>query len=113
LEQGRPLFAILRKPDFQRVTANWSSEKVADFVSSFINEEFVPSLIMWESQLNGKLFVIDGAHRLSALMGWVNNDYGNGAISKKFFGDDGISETQKSMRSKRLILSRRPGPMPN
>lgn len=95
LEQGRPLFATLRKPDFQRVTANWSSDKVADFIRSFISEEFVPSLIMWESKLNGKLFVIDGSHRLSALMAWVNNDYGNGSISKKFFGDEGISETQK------------------
>src|SRR5262245_39439766 len=66
LEQGRPLFATLRKPDFQRVTASWSAEKVADLVNSFINEEFIPSLIMWESNLSGKLFVIDGAHRLSA-----------------------------------------------
>lgn len=23
LEQGRPLYSTLRKPDFQRVTANW------------------------------------------------------------------------------------------
>jgi hypothetical protein len=95
LEQGRPLFATLRKPDFQRVTDSWSPEKVADLVNSFINEEFIPSLIMWESNLSGKVFVIDGAHRLSALMAWVNNDYGNGTISKKFFGEDGISEAQK------------------
>ena len=95
LEFGRPLFGLLRKPDFQRVTANWSSEKVSDFIRSFLNEEFVPSLIMWESKLNGKLFVIDGAHRLSALMAWVNDDYGNGILSKSFFGEDGITETQK------------------
>jgi Protein of unknown function DUF262 len=110
LEQGRPLFATLRKPDFQRVTANWSSDKVADFVNSFMNEEFVPSLIMWESTLNGKLFVIDGAHRLSALMAWVNNDYGNGAISKKFFGDDGISEPQKRFAKQTSELIERLGP---
>jgi hypothetical protein len=95
LEQGKSLFATLAKPDFQRVTANWSPEKVSDFVRSFVNEEFVPSLIMWQSDLNGKFFVIDGAHRLSALMAWVNNDYGNGTISKLFFGEDGISDTQK------------------
>ena len=90
LEQNRPLFRTLRKPDFQRVTANWSPEKVADLVRSFIYGEFVPSLIVLESAQSGKLFVIDGAHRLSALIGWVNNDYGNGAISKKFFGEEGI-----------------------
>ena len=95
LEYGRPLFGSLRKPDFQRVTANWSAEKIADFIKSFLNEEFVPSLIMWDSKLNGKIFVIDGAHRLSALMAWVNNDYGNGTLSKSFFGEDGISDAQK------------------
>jgi hypothetical protein len=92
------------------VTANWSPDKVSDFVSSFINEEFVPSLIMWESNLNGKLFVIDGAHRLSALMAWVNNDYGNGAISKKFFGDDGVNETQKRYAKQTADLIERLGP---
>jgi len=110
LELGRPLFAALRKPDFQRVTANWSPEKVADFINSFINEEFVPSLIMWESNLNGKLFVIDGAHRLSALMAWVNNDYGNGSISKKLFGDEGISEAQKRYARQTSQLIEKIGP---
>jgi hypothetical protein len=109
LEQGRPMFATLRKPDFQRVTANWSPEKVADLVTSFINAEFVPSLIMWESTLNGKLFVIDGAHRLSALMAWVNNDYGDGAISRAFFSDDGISDTQRKYARQTAELIRKIG----
>jgi hypothetical protein len=95
LEESQSVFRTLRKPDFQRVTANWSADKIADFVQSFLNEEFVPALIMWESKATGKLFVIDGAHRLSALIGWVNNDYGNGKLSKAFFGEDGISTTQE------------------
>lgn len=39
------------------------------------------------------MFVIDGAHRLSALVAWVNDDYGDGAISRKFFGGN-IPEEQ-------------------
>jgi len=40
---------------------------------------------------------IDGAHRLSALIAWVNDDYGAGAISQRFFGDN-ISVAQKALR---------------
>lgn len=39
---------------------------------------------MWRSSA-GYIFVIDGSHRLSALAGWINNDYGNGDISKSFY----------------------------
>lgn len=31
------------------------------------------------------MFVIDGAHRLSALIAWVHDDYGDGDRSRKFF----------------------------
>jgi hypothetical protein len=31
------------------------------------------------------LFVIDGSHRLSALIAWVQDDYGDGARSQRFF----------------------------
>jgi hypothetical protein len=82
---GGNLLAVLRKPDFQRETAFWSAEKVRDLIEAFVNEDLVPALILWRSNAN-QIFVIDGAHRLSCLIAWVNNDYGNGTISKAFFG---------------------------
>lgn len=73
----------LRKPDFQRETANWNPAQVADLVQTFANVDIIPSLVLWE---NGPhIFVIDGAHRLSALIAWVRDDYGGGAISREMF----------------------------
>ena len=78
---------MLRKPDFQRETAIWSPERVRDLIIAFVNEDLVPAVILWRSQTN-HFFVIDGAHRLSSLIAWVNNDYGIGAISHEFFDSE-------------------------
>ncbi len=86
--------AVLRKPDFQRETSGWSPKIVADFIESVANADVVPALIIWRSPTSGMQFVIDGAHRLSALAAWVNNDYGDGVISKEFYGEANIPETQ-------------------
>ena len=75
----------LRKPDFQRQTASWKPIMVAEFVKSFLDNDLIPYIIMWHSSKSGKIFVIDGAHRLSALIAWVNDDYGDGIISQSFF----------------------------
>jgi len=76
---------LLRKPDFQRETNSWGPSRIRDFVKSFVDGDFIPAVIMWRSSHSGKSFVIDGAHRLSALMAWVENDYGDGAKSKEFW----------------------------
>lgn len=97
---------ILRKPDFQRETSSWKPDTVADLVKSFLDGELIPAVIMWHSPLNGTVFVIDGAHRLSALMAWVHDDYGDGKISREFWGYS-IAEKQKSLAksTKKLIES--------
>jgi hypothetical protein len=85
LESQRMYFKTLRKPDFQRQTADWSPEMIVGLVKSFLDGEVIPALILWHSKTTGKIFVIDGSHRLSALIAWVNDDYGDGAISREFF----------------------------
>jgi hypothetical protein len=89
-----PFLRLLRKPDFQRETNHWSPEQVSLLVKSFAHGELIPSLILWKS--DSFVFVIDGAHRLSALKAWVENDYGDGAESLKFFGGT-ISPEQKRL----------------
>src|SRR6266480_4103274 len=69
-----PILRLLRKPDFQRETNHWSPEQVATFVASFLDNEVIPSLILWKSP--SYVFVIDGGHRLSALRAWMQDDYG-------------------------------------
>jgi hypothetical protein len=84
-------YFTLRKPDFQRETADWNPRKIAEFVQSFLDGDLIPAIILWHSGSNN--FVIDGAHRLSALIAWVNDDYGDKAISRKFF-EDRIADEQ-------------------
>jgi hypothetical protein len=85
LEPKGFLYPALRKPDFQRETAAWSPEQVADLISTFVCRDLIPSVILWRAGQD--VFVIDGAHRLSALIAWVHDDYGDGEVSRRYFHD--------------------------
>ncbi|MBU5313481.1 HNH endonuclease [Tissierella carlieri] len=91
-------FSALRKPIFQRETNEWNTEKVCSMIESFVNGELVPAIILWRNQ-GGYIFVIDGAHRLSSLSAWINDDYGDGSISLSYFGNY-ISPEQKEIAQK-------------
>jgi hypothetical protein len=78
-------YSILRKTDFQREMKHWTPEKIATFIQSFLEGDLIPAVILWRSPTSGNLFVIDGAHRLSALIAWVQDDYGDGKLSERFF----------------------------
>lgn len=88
---------FIRKPDFQRETSEWDVKKICGFLESYINGDLIPSIILWRSS-SGLFFVIDGAHRLSALIAWIFDDYGDGEISQKFYGGN-IPEDQKQIAS--------------
>src|SRR5208282_1823830 len=87
LKRGEGFDILFRKPDFQRVTHNWTPRVIAEFVRSYLDGEVIPAIIVWQSKKTNKVYIIDGSHRVSALMAWVNNDYGDGEISDKFFSD--------------------------
>lgn len=102
-------FSALRKPIFQRETNEWEPKKIVSMVESFLHDELVPSIILWRNQ-GGYIFVIDGAHRLSSLGAWINDDYGDGSISQKYYGNF-ISDDQKSMAEKtRQLINKEFGP---
>jgi hypothetical protein len=105
LSGDSPILKLLRKPDFQRETNHWSPEQLVTFVASFLDNEVIPSLILWKAPRY--IFVIDGGHRLSALRAWMEDDYGDGAISLAFNGGE-ISDAQRSNanRARRLIEQR-------
>lgn len=92
LEEDSFFFGSIRKPDFQRETNEWDQERVISLVQSFLSNDLIPAVILWKNEA-GYTFVIDGAHRLSALAAWVNNDYGDGNITKSFY-DSIISDDQ-------------------
>jgi hypothetical protein len=85
LESTSLTYLTLRKPDFQRETASWEPQIVADLIRCFLDGDLIPSIILWRSTDTGNIFVIDGAHRLGALIAWVHDDFGDGKISRVFF----------------------------
>ena len=104
LESKAYFYLALRKPDFQRETAEWNPKRVVGLIRTFIEGDLVPSVILWKN--SELLFVIDGSHRLSALIAWVQDDYGDGHASQAFFSHS-ISEEQLSVarRSRTLVES--------
>lgn len=105
LEETSSVRLLLRKPEFQRETYHWTPDQVATFIESFLENELIPSLILWKSASH--IFIIDGGHRLSALRAWMADDYGDGAISINFYKGE-IAEVQKKVakRTRDLIESR-------
>lgn len=102
LSPESPYLKLLRKPDFQRETNHWNPDQVATFIASFLDNEVIPSLILWKSP--GFIFVLDGGHRLSALRAWVEDDYGDRNISLNFYGNE-IPKDQRQVaaRTRKLI----------
>lgn len=98
-------FNTLRKPDFQRETSSWTPERIVEFVKSFLDGDLIPALIMWRSPRTGTNFVIDGAHRLSSLIAWVHDDYGDGELSRPFFSNMLESAQMKAAKKTRSLMS--------
>ena len=67
---------LLRKPDFQRATWAWSPQECVELLESVLEEQVVPSVIMWLSPENFQ-YVLDGGHRISVLIAWIKNDWGD------------------------------------
>ena len=98
----------LRKPDFQRETAYWSAQKISDLVYAFVNGDLIPAVILW--QKGGEIFVIDGAHRLSALIAWIKDDYGDRAASIHVFGSQIPEEQVRFAERTRRLVNQEIGP---
>jgi hypothetical protein len=95
--------SMLRKPDFQRETNFWNPEQVVSFLESYLDNELVPAAILWRS--SAFVFVIDGAHRLSALRAWMEDDYGDGPISRDFFNGEIPQNQKKAAERTRKMVS--------
>ena len=107
LKKDAFFFRGLRKPDFQRETSEWDSEKICSLIESYVDGDLIPAVIFW-SAFDTHTFVIDGAHRLSALASWVNDDYGDGVLSRQFY--DKIEEEQSQMAEKtKTLIKKRVG----
>ncbi len=107
LASDNPILKLLRKPDFQRETNHWSPDQIATFVASFLDNEVIPSLILWKSPTF--IFVIDGGHRLSALRAWMLDDYGDGAASLAFYNGEISDDQRRTAKRSRKVIEERIG----
>ena len=108
LRKGEMFLSTLRKPDFQRETAAWSPETIRDFVEAFIDGELIPAVICWQSP-SRLSFVIDGAHRLSAVIAWLRDDYGDGDDSVAFYDNNIPAEQRRLAKRTRDLINDRVG----
>lgn len=92
----------LRKPDFQRETSNWTPQKIVDLVAAFLDGDLIPAIILWRS--GQYVFVIDGAHRMSALLAWIYDDYGDKSRSIDFFQNQIPEEQLKLADQTRKLI---------
>ncbi len=97
----------LRKPDFQRETSSWTPQKVTDLIAAFLDGDLIPAIILWQS--GQYVFVIDGAHRLSALLAWIYDDYGDRSHSIEFFANQIPDEQLKLAEQTRKLVQQRVG----
>ena len=109
VELETSLETLLRKPDFQRETAAWEPQRIKDFIKSFAEGDLIPAVIFWGSPTTGKIFVVDGAHRLSALLAWLKDDYGDKDISQKFFDYRPNTDQLKAAEITRTLIEREIG----
>lgn len=100
-DKTRNFFASkLRKPEFQRETTHWEPSKIYELVADFLDQRLVPAVILWRAgEFN---FVVDGAHRISALLAWIHDDYGAGKFSQELFGS--IPPEQQALADKTKAL---------
>lgn len=108
LAKGESFYVTLRKPDFQRETAAWTPEAIRDFIQAFIEGDLIPSVICWQSPTR-LTFVIDGAHRLSAIMAWLSDDYGDGEESIRFYNNIIPDEQRKVAKETRDLVNQSVG----
>lgn len=94
----------LRKPDFQRETAQWSPAKVVDLVRSFVDADLIPAIILWRAGTS--IFVIDGAHRLSAMLAWILDDYGDRKKSLDYSGGYVTPEQVRAAERTRELIEK-------
>ncbi len=102
LEKSSFFYGALREARFSKGNRKLVTEKIQDFVKTFLEGDLVPAIILWRSGQN--IFVIDGAHRLSALIAWVNDDYGDNTVSRAFFDNYLPQEQQKAADKTRALL---------
>lgn len=101
--------SFLRKPDFQRATWAWSPEDCVSLLESIVNDHVIPSIIMWTSPENGLDYVLDGGHRVSVVLAWLNDDWGDKLRLEDYRDEEQALSIKKVAREVRDLVKLRVG----
>ena len=99
----------LRKPDFQRETWAWTPEDCVSLLESVTNEQVIPSIIMWSSQENGYDYILDGGHRVSVILAWMNDDWGDRLPPHMYRDQEHENAVKTAAREVRKLVAGRVG----
>ena len=94
----------LSKPDFQRATWAWSPHQCVDLIDSLLNNSVVPSVILWSSP-DQFIYVLDGGHRISVLLAYLTDDWGDKDTSH--LNTSQIDEVRETAFEVRTLLRQR------
>jgi DNA-binding ferritin-like protein (Dps family) len=99
-------FSNIKKPDFQRETNSWTPNQCVDFLDSITNERIIPSIILWQSDENSLVYVLDGAHRLSVIKAWMSADWGDKAEEGYYQRRNEVVIKRNAMVTRNLVNQR-------
>ena len=91
----------LRKPDFQRATWAWSPNQCVELLDSLLKNSVVPSVILWSSP-DQFIYVLDGGHRISVLLAYLTDDWGDKNLQRLNSSD--IEQVKKTATEVRKQL---------
>lgn len=100
-----PVTSLLRKPDFQRATWAWTPKDCVGLLESVLKEQVVPSVIMWLSS-EAFQYVLDGGHRISVLIAWVTDDWGDKRGANAYQDEVLGTNAARAAREVRELLNR-------
>ncbi|WP_158642038.1 DUF262 domain-containing protein [Corallococcus sp. AB018] len=106
-DMGEEWFYKLRKPDFQRETNYWTPEQCAIFIESVARGDLIPGIIAWRNFEAGRVYIIDGAHRLSVVRAWMQDDWGDKSI--EYYNEADREEIEEAANEVRALVSERVG----
>jgi hypothetical protein len=104
---GEDWFYKLRKPDFQRETTCWTPEQCAVFIESVARGDLIPGIIAWRNIEAGRIYIIDGAHRLSVVRAWMTDDWGDKSIA--YYNEADRAEIEEAANEARERVAARVG----
>lgn len=103
VEEKRSKARLLRKPDFQRATWAWTPDDCVSLIDAVLKQQVIPAVILWLSP-EKTWYVLDGGHRISVLMAWIRDDWGDRRTAEEYSDQRLRTVSEEAAKKVRLSL---------